>query len=231
MMRRSVSRAASEECLRDPSLTKCDGRYYIAAISAQSKFSSPGEDRLKNRNNIAAAMAWVGVILCQVLTGLTTYCVEWDDKRKKWELPKGGAELRQPRDSTGSVDSSPFATARAELWEEAGIWLAWREMANFACLGQHGNLLTNGLEENRNGWIYTTIQENDTVIEHSNRTWMTLEEYRTERFRRQDYVKLLERIEGTPKLQEITRKANKASATEHGCARTAKLELDGNAIR
>ena len=215
MMRRSVIRAASEECLRDPSFTKSDRRYYIAAISAQSKFSTSGDERVKKLNNIAAAMAWVGVILCQVLTGLTTYCVEWDDKRKKWELPKGGAELTRRRSSTGSVDSSPFATARAELWEEAGIWLEWREMANFACLGQHGKLLTYGLEENRNGWIYTTIQDNDTMIEHSNRTWMTLEEYRKERFRRQDYVELLEKIERTPELQQITRKANKASAPEH----------------
>ena len=148
-------------------------------------------------------MAWVGVILCRALAEVQLYCFEWDEKRQRWELPKGGAELMEPRPwpSTGYVDSSPFATARAELWEEAGIWLEWREWGSFAWLDRYGNVLIRGLEEGRSGWLYTRAQENDTVIHHASRTWMTLEEYRRQRMRRNEHVDLLERVEASAYLQ------------------------------
>ena len=77
-------------------------------------------------------MPWIGVVLrrwtnvdqtsCGVRSTVhccPEFCVEFDIKRKAWELPKGGV---QP-----SRDTSPYATARRELWEEAGVWLQWRE--------------------------------------------------------------------------------------------------------
>ena len=142
-------------------------------------------------------MAWVGVILCRALLELRLYCFQWDEKRKQWELPKGGAELTEPRSSTGCVDSSPFATARGELWEEAGIWLEWREWGKFSWLGKYGNVLSHGLEEGKNGWMYTMVQDNDSMIDHAGRAWMTLEEYRLHSWRRDDHVALLERVEGS----------------------------------
>ena len=146
-------------------------------------------------------MAWVGVVLCRAILFLRLYCFHWDKKRQQWELPKGGAELTDPSSSTGSVDSSPFATARGELWEEAGIWLEWREENTFAWLDKYGNVLNHGLEEGKSGWIYTRVQENDTFIYHADRIWMTLEEYRMEPLRRDDHVDLLERIEADAHIQ------------------------------
>jgi len=38
-------------------------------------------------------------------------------RTRGWELPKGGEE---------AADSSIWATARREVWEEAGVWVSWR---------------------------------------------------------------------------------------------------------
>ena len=72
------------------------------------------------------AMVWMGVILRRRTGDKVEYCVEFDKKRTQWELPKGGKEDHHQRQSSGCVDASPFATARWELWEKAGVWLSWR---------------------------------------------------------------------------------------------------------
>ena len=149
-------------------------------------------------------MPWVGVILCQWVQQVRVYCIVWDPKRKQWELPKGGAELYIPRRDTNAVDSSPFAIARGELLEEAGIWLGWRNWGAFAWLGKYGRLLTHGLRRETCGWVYTRLCHHDTVEHnHPERVWMTLDEYRSEPRRREDHVDLLMCVEVNSDLEKI----------------------------
>ena len=149
-------------------------------------------------------MPWVGVILCQWVQQVRFYCIVWDPKREHWELPKGGAELNTPRRTTNTVDSSPFATARGELWEEAGIWLGWRNWDAFAWLGKYGKLLTHGLRRDMCGWVYTRRCDHDIVqYDSSERVWMTLDEYCSEPRRRQDHVDLLACVEASSYLEKI----------------------------
>ena len=54
------------------------------------------------------------------------FCAVFDKKRQDWELSKGGFEPWR-RKSSGCADAGLFATARWELWEEAGWWLSYRE--------------------------------------------------------------------------------------------------------
>ena len=155
-------------------------------------------------------MVWVGVILFKVLPAwkghppLKLYCFEWDTKRGNWELPKGGAELTKPRFSTGCVDSSPFATARAELWEETNIWLGWRDWGSFHWLDAKGEVLWDGFLGNENGRLYTEIEKKDnTGIADSRVQWLSLEEYRKVPERRNDHVDLLECVEASRDLQAM----------------------------
>ena len=149
-------------------------------------------------------MAWVGVILTVWIQQVRLYCIVWDQKRKCWELPKGGAELNSPRMTTNTIDSSPFATARGELWEEAGIWLGWRNWDTFAWLGKYGKLLTRGLKEDRCGWVYTRLCDHDIVQDdRPDRQWMTFEEYCFLPRRRNDHVDLLACVETSSYLEDI----------------------------
>ena len=85
-------------------------------------------------------MPWLGVILWRWNerphnTGRVhkrqEFCVQFDRKRQMFELPKGGAMTERPRripmetengvQIVRAYDSSPFATARWELFEETGI--------------------------------------------------------------------------------------------------------------
>ena len=91
---------------------------------------------------------WYGVILvknmlsdCRGRLQTCEVLVIYEPKRPdKLELPKGGQELVNRRFlSTQTCDSNPFQTARAELLEEAGIWLGWREYAEYAWVNGNGN--------------------------------------------------------------------------------------------
>ena len=53
------------------------------------------------------------------------FCAVFDKKRQEWELSKGRFEPWR-RKSSGCTDAGLFATARWELWEEAGWWLSYR---------------------------------------------------------------------------------------------------------
>ena len=71
---------------------------------------------------------WAGVILwrpCRITSGARVFCAVFDEKRQGWELPKGRFEPWR-RESSGCADAGLFATARWELWEEAGWWLSYR---------------------------------------------------------------------------------------------------------
>ena len=48
--------------------------------------------------------------------GKKKYLVYFERKRGEWEFPKGGATHR---------DTSEWATARRETWEETGVWVRW----------------------------------------------------------------------------------------------------------
>ena len=79
-----------------------------------------------SKRQFQGAMVWFGVVLHSTDCP-PKYCVQFDWDRQQYELPKGGAELRRCRPSTGALDTSPFTTARWELWEEAKVWLGWRK--------------------------------------------------------------------------------------------------------
>ena len=146
--------------------------------------------------NAAVGMPWVGLILCQHIRQHCVYCFQLDGKRRNFELPKGGAELARPRRSTGSIDSSPFATARAEMWEEAGIWVGWRHWTMFKCLNSRGVVLQQGLDRNTNGWIYTRLGDNDIAIDpYPARSWMTLDQYCSLDSYRPDHARVLAQVE------------------------------------
>ena len=136
-------------------------------------------------------MVWAGVALRRPRDdGSWEYCVQRDLKREQWELPKGGAELRTKRRSTGCTDSSLFATARGELWEEAGVWLAWRPAGTYEWLSPQGEALPLGPEEGRSAFVCTELRPEDTLVAHSSRAWMTLERFAASTTRK-DHVLLL----------------------------------------
>jgi len=141
-------------------------------------------------------MTWAGVVLWCVVNGARKYCVQLDRKRGGWELPKGGEELVRPRTSTGRTDSSLFATARAEFWEEAGVWLGWRDSGTFMWASPTGNHLTHGAQTGQGAYVCTQQAEHDEVQYHSQRSWMTIDEF-SRRSTRDDHVRLLQRIESS----------------------------------
>ena len=100
------------------------------------------------------------------------FCVEYecgDGKRKGWELPKGGSR---------GEDSGPFATARRELWEETGVWLAWRPAGTYAWVSPKGVRLTEGPAPQENAWLVVDLLPCDTRNSHKPPPrWMTLEEF------------------------------------------------------
>ena len=156
-------------------------------------------------------MVWHGVVLRRARPDTSwAYCVHWDRKRAQWELPKGGAELSTARCSTGRVDSTPFATARCELWEEAGVWLAWRPEGTYAWLTAQGRLLPNGPAEGRSAFVCTELRpEEDCVDVHPARSWMTLARFAGSTTR-EDHVRLVRRWE---ELSERPQKCRKVAAS------------------
>ena len=88
-------------------------------------------------------MPWYGAVVWSVRRQERKYCCQWDSKRRCLELPKGGMRKKR-RQTSGFPDSSPFATARWEMWEEAGIWLGWRRIEDFQWMQHEGHALPLG---------------------------------------------------------------------------------------
>ena len=131
---------------------------------------------------------WFGVILYrQHFCGLE-FCVQFDKKRNDWELPKGGAKILSPRKSTECMDSSPFATARGELFEECGVWISWRKNDAFEWMNTQGVVLHDG--PRMNAFLCTMLQPDDEVDRQSQ--WMTLSEF-ISKSRRHDHIYLMRR--------------------------------------
>ena len=135
-------------------------------------------------------MVWFGVILWRQGEKSLEFCVEWDCKRKDWELPKGGAQLKRPRRSTRCIDSSAFSTARNELWEECEVWLAWREEYAFEWVTSRGCVLSSGPFAG-SAFVCTMLQSDDEVGRKSK--WQTLKKF-TECSRRRDHKLLLRHV-------------------------------------
>ena len=131
-------------------------------------------------------MPWAGVVLWKGSGVGRLFCVQFDAKRQDWELPKGRFEARL-RYSSGVADSSLFATARWELWEEAGVWLSWR--SRFLWVDPAGRRLK--APPRGNAWVVTSAAPEDEVCEDfAARRWMTLVEFERHTSRR-DHVALL----------------------------------------
>ena len=99
------------------------------------------------------------------------------------------------RHSSGVPDSSPFATARRELWEEAGLWLEWRQRGEFHWVSRDAVPLIQGPGPHQSAFLVTQLQEGDREVDHLRRAWMTLEECAAQGLRR-DHLQLLRELDG-----------------------------------
>ena len=147
-------------------------------------------------------MPWFGVVLRRWSTADRTawsstrserfccaeFCVQFDRKRRSWELPKGGAMIVQPRRLIRwqgrrellVYDSSPFATARCELWEETLVWLAWRPRGTCTWVSAAGQVLPEGPSADQRAWVCTDLAPNDTYDTNLPPDWMTVREFQRE---------------------------------------------------
>ena len=120
------------------------------------------------------------------------FCVEYEygtsGGRRGWELPKGGL-----RDG----DSGPFATARRELWEEAGVWLAWRPLGTYAWVSPRGVRLTGSPAPRENAWLVVDLLPCDIRNVHKPPPrWTTVEEFEDNSWRA-DHLELLRAVQYT----------------------------------
>lgn len=159
-------------------------------------------------------MPWFGVILWRWShrghgTPCREYCVQFDRKRKGYELPKGGAEVLAPRriavptlkgTRTWEVyDSSPFATARWELWEETGVWVGWRAEGTYTWISKRGCVLPGGPSDHQDAWLCT--QARSTADAYDIRrapTWMSIDEF-ARQSTRDDHLGVLRSLQTMPK--------------------------------
>ena len=112
-------------------------------------------------------MVWYGVLLLKVHPKPISYvevCILWHPERKQWEVPKGGAQWGQTRVSTNMSDANCFHTARAELWEECGVWLAMRSGNDLIWFNSEGDRLYEEYPE-QNAFLLTKLRGGDTVSE------------------------------------------------------------------
>jgi len=102
------------------------------------------------------------------------------------------------RKTSNAPDSSPFATARWELWEEAGIWLQWRQSENFQWVSYPGgSALPLGPAPRQPAFVVTELhvgEDDDEVVDCRRRQWMTLEECERTRLR-SDHLQLLRSLD------------------------------------
>ena len=132
------------------------------------------------------------------------------------ELPKGGMRKKR-RQTSGFPDSSPFATARWEMWEEAGIWLGWRRIEEFQWMQHDGHALPLGPAKGQSAFVVTKFQDaGDYVADCNSRQWLTLKE--CERMGlRPDHLHL---------LQRLSRHASEAPEQQHDAVALAITDLE-----
>ena len=138
-------------------------------------------------------MPWYGAVVSSVREQERKYCCQWDSKRKCLELPKGGMS-KKSRQTSGFPDSSPFATARWEMWEEAGIWLGWRRIEEFQWMQHDGHALPLGPAKGQSAFLVTEfLDAEDYEVDCNSRHWLTLKECER-RGLRSDHLRLLQRL-------------------------------------
>ena len=103
-------------------------------------------------------------------------------RREAYELPKAGARWH---------DTSPFATARRALWEEAGVWLGWRDPGTFAWVDSEGELLHNA-EPWISSWVLADLSWDGDMCERVSHHWLALDEF-LDLSNRDDHAKVLTR--------------------------------------
>ena len=113
---------------------------------------------------------WFGILLYRRHGGGLQICFE-KDRRGKLELPKGGEE---------HFDKSPFATARREMHEEAGIWVGYRKVGEYFWTANHGS-----------AFLVTEMQPGDIVYASDTREWRRISELEGVR---EDHRRLVERL-------------------------------------
>ena len=160
-------------------------------------------------------MPWYGAVVWSVRRQERKYCCQWDSKRRCLELPKGGMRKKR-RQTSGFPDSSPFATARWEMWEEAGIWLGWRRIEEFQWMQHDGHALPLGPAKGQSAFVVTEFQDaEDYVADCNSRHWLTLKE--CERMGlRPDHLQL---------LQRLSRHASEAPEQQHDAVALAITDL------
>ena len=151
-------------------------------------------------------MPWYGVVLSRKMlqgVGPREYCVQLDPLSFKWELPTG-ERATEVRRSSRCPDSSPWATVRWELWELAGVWLAWRPHGEYKWFDSSFRWLPQGPGP-ENAWVFVELKdEEDKIVEpHKKRMWMTKEEFNRHTCR-QEHFHLLHKWETLQALDLTT---------------------------
>ena len=185
-------------------------------------------------------MPWFGVILwrwslrnhgTECRHWRREYCVEFDRKRKNYELRKGGAQVqgRGPRHirvptengmrTVQVYDSSPFATARWELWEETGVWVGWRAEGTYTWISTWGRVLPGGPGANQNAWLCTELSNNDDSYDARRPPkWMNLDEFEVLSSRTDHYRVLasIHQMEARPSLHQMEARPSLAGQPSPG---------------
>ena len=125
---------------------------------------------------------------------LPEFCVQYDTKRYDYELPKGGAETTRPRRSTRCIDSSPFGTARCELWEETGVWLAWRGRFAYQWVSPDGRILLGGPSADSSAWLCTDLSLWDQWDMERTPLWFSVSDFE-ELSNREDHLRVLRAVD------------------------------------
>ena len=166
-------------------------------------------------------MPWYGAVVWSVDGQERKHCCQWGSKRRCLELPKGGMK-KVRRQTSGVPDSSPFATARWELWEEAGIWLGWRRIEDFQWIRRGGHALPLGPAAGQSAFVVTELQDaEDCVADCCSRHWLTLEDCKR-RSLRSDHLRL---------LQSLSCHASEAPEHQRDPAALAITDLEAEAWR
>ena len=168
----------------------------------------PVGSRARGDRPLRTQMPWYGVVLRRwskqdrtdwsfTATNeycLPEFCVQYDTKRYDYELPKGGAHTTRPRRSTGCIDSSPFGTARYELWEEAGVWLAWRGRFTYQWASSNGTILPGGPSAHSNAWLCTDLSPWDQWDMERAPLWFSVSDFE-ELSNREDHLRVLRAVD------------------------------------
>ena len=184
-------------------------RTYVRIFLSSFSLLRPRSCGLESsRRSATTQMPWYGVVLRRwskedrtdwsfTATNeycLPEFCVQCDTKRRDYELPKGGAKTTRRRHSTRCIDSSPFGTARCELWEETGVWLAWRGRFAYQWASSHGRILPGGPSADSSAWLCTDLSPWDQWDMERTLLWFSVSDFE-EWSNREDHLRVLRAVD------------------------------------